>query len=134
MMPTQRGTDSWGSGWYLAPRGNHRHHGIDLGAYPGMPILSVVDGVYNKLGYPYNPSDSKRGHLRYVQVADSSGRHFRYFYVTPDPRLRLGGEIEAGDVIGYAQGLQRVYPGITDHIHFEVKQGSEYLNPTEFLS
>jgi len=43
---------------------------------------------------------------------------YRYFYV--EPLLLVGDTVKRGDIIGYAQGLTDVYPGITSHFHFEI--------------
>lgn len=125
-------SDAWGGGWYGAPRGRRKHHGVDLIAYPGAPIVSATGGVFTWYGYPYDPEDSRKGHLRYVQITDDEGLHFRYFYVQTD--LKIGDRVEAGQVIGSAQGLWDVYDErMTNHIHFEVKKGATYLNPNDFV-
>jgi len=127
-----RGTDEQGQGHYGAPRGKRTHKGIDIITEKEMPVYAVESGVVTKIGYPYNPDDKKKGHLRYVQVSTRDAYKTRYFYVTP--WVRVGDEITAGDVIGESQGLCDIYPGITDHIHFEVKKDGEYINPNEFLA
>ena len=132
-FPTQRQTDSWGAGWFGAPRGSRTHHGIDLGAYPDMPIVNVIDGKVTKIGYPYDPNDVKKGHLRYIQITDADGRDFRYFYVKPESGMVVGKAVKEGDIIGKAQGLDSIYNGITDHIHFEVKVDGEYVAPVAVL-
>ena len=148
MLPTQRVADKYGSGAYGAPRGSRTHNGVDLGAYPGLPIISVCDGTLTKIGYPYSQDDSrkegmsekgaekfdKKKALRYVQITNEDGLDFRYFYVGPVSVLPVWSPVKVGMVIGYAQGLQDIYPGITDHIHFEVKKDAEYLDPRPFLA
>ena len=127
-----RGTDEQGQGHYGAPRGNRTHKGIDIITDKGKPIYSLESGVVTKIGYPYNPNDEKKGHLRYIQITDGDGYRLRYFYV--DPYLTVGQQVTAGDVVGEAQGLTAIYPGIIDHIHFEVKFNGEHINPNEFLA
>lgn len=120
-----RGIDRWGSGAYLAPRGTHNHHGVDMACYPGSMILSMADGVVTKIGYPYDPRDSSKGYLRYVEVTDAEGVRARYFYV--DPMVATGDKIKRGDELGTSQSLQVLYPGITDHVHFELKDAHDYF-------
>lgn len=132
ILPTMRWTDSFGAGWYGAPRGSRTHHGVDLGAYPGMPIISVSEGYISKIGYPYNPDNPKKGHLRYVQVT-LGNTDYRYFYVKPSYGIEIGKLVNPGDQIGTAQGLENVYPGITDHIHFEIKVDGEFVNPLDYI-
>lgn len=133
IRPPIRGNDKFGSGRYLAPRGNRQHRGIDLSCYQGSEILSPSAGTVTKIGYPYSPSDPKKGHLRYVQVTEKGMYRCRYFYVRPT--VLVGADIRPGDKIGISQGLTKIYPGITDHIHFEVIEGERnYLDPTAYLS
>lgn len=126
-----RGDDKHGSGVFGAPRGNRTHKGVDIACYEGSEVLSVTDGFITKIGYPYDPNDNKKGHLRYVQVT-SGNLDFRYFYV--HPTVSIGDKVIKGDMLGITQGLLKVYPGITDHFHFEVKEGDEHINPMNFLT
>ena len=126
-----RGVDQYGSGAYGAPRGDHTHHGIDLCCTPGDPILSHVSGTITKYGYPYDPYGPK-GRMRYVEVTDSERYRHRFFYV----RIlgHVGSAVRRGDIIGHAQNLQAIYPGITDHIHYEVKpHRGGYEDPARWL-
>jgi len=119
----QRGTDQQGSGHYGAPREHRFHRGVDLACYPGTAIYCTVDGTVTKLGYPY------RGRLefRYVQVTDAEGLAHRFFYI--EPAVDVGQEVTPDTVLGVSQELP--YEGITQHVHYEIKRGSEYLDPTQ---
>ena len=133
VAPPERGDDIHGSGSYLASRGRRKHNGVDYACAKGSKILSVCEGVLTKIGYPYSPTKHpEKGHLRYVQISDREGNDIRYFYIAP--LLPLGSPVRAGDVIGEAQGLGDIYEGITEHIHFEVKDASGgFLNPHVYL-
>lgn len=130
IKPQRRGYDKYGSGAFGASRGARKHNGIDFACLKGSEILSVTDGVITKIGYPYNPKYVNKAHLRYVQVSYGDF-DIRYFYVKPT--AKVGTVVNEGDVIGVAQGLLDVYPGITDHFHLEVKKGREYLDPNIYL-
>lgn len=130
IIPPMRTADRYGSGAYGAPRGKRKHNGIDLAVMQGSVVLSHGSGVVSKIGYPYNPKDPLKGHLRYVQVSEGD-YHSRYFYILPS--VDAGDVVRPGDVLGVAQGLLKIYPGITDHIHFEVKKGGEFVNPEHFI-
>lgn len=123
----KRGSDAQGSGEFGAPRGTRKHNGIDYKAQPGDVILSPVAGKVTKLGYPYDPKDAKKGHLRYVQVSAVDGLDHRLFYIAPC--VAIGDRVEVGDPVGVSQDLRPVYPGITPHVHYEVKKGAEFINP-----
>lgn len=131
VQPPIRGYDKWGNGAFNAPRGDHTHQGIDIACYKGTTVLAVSAGKVTKIGYPYNPNNEKKGHLRYVQVTDKDGIDVRYFYI--ESLVSVGDTVEKDEAIGVTQGLEDVYPGITDHFHFEVKQNGRVLNPNKYL-
>ena len=127
--PMVRGIDNHGSGEYGAPRGDRTHNGMDFAVLPGSKVESVANGVVTKIGYPY--ADALQ--YRYVQVTDNFGFRARYFYV--DPEVSLGDRIAKGDVLGKVQCLNKRYPGITPHVHFEVKNKRlEFVNPIVYLA
>ena len=126
-----RGNDVQGSGAFNAPRGSRKHNGIDIACYKGSEVLSICYGKVTKIGYPYNPNDILKGHLRYVQVTDSNERKHRFFYVSP--LVKVGDLVKPGDTLGTTQGLLNIYPGITDHYHYEVMLENDYLNPNNVL-
>tara|TARA_R110000787_G_C13443394_1_gene446738 strand:- start:13163 stop:13603 length:441 start_codon:yes stop_codon:yes gene_type:complete len=120
-----RGIDGYGSGAYGASRGDRTHKGIDFKAPAGTAILSPVDGVVSKLGYPYSDDFS----YRYVEVTTRSGRKHRLFYV--DPIVQLGDKIAVGQPLGLAQHIAARYNEhlMNNHIHYEVMVGHDYINP-----
>jgi murein DD-endopeptidase MepM/ murein hydrolase activator NlpD len=126
-----RGQDVHGSGAYLAKRGSRLHHGVDLVTEINEPIKSFCCGIVSKIGYPYEPTDKGKGHFRYVQVTDLSNIKVRVFYI--NPLVRVGDTVHKGEIIGTSQDLTQVYPCITQHIHFEVKKTSAFLNPLDYL-
>ncbi len=121
-------SDKFGSGAYRATRGERWHRGLDLSAYPGTLIYPIRPGNVTKLGYPYKDDLS----FRYVQITDLvDGLRFRYFYLEP---LVAEGDLVGLDIpIGKVQDLAKKYPGITNHVHFEVKDDRRYFDPNDFL-
>ena len=131
IIPSERGQDAKGSGAFGASRGSRIHAGVDYACFPDSKILAVSAGKVTKLGHPYNPSDSLKGHLRYVQVTDSDGNDVRYFYI--EPSVKVDDVINVDDVLGISQDLREIYSGITPHFHFEVKKDGEVVNPHTYL-
>lgn len=123
-----RGQDAQGSGHWLASRGSRKHLGIDYVCEEGEIICSDIDGTITKIGYPYNPNDKTKGHLRYVEVTDKNRSRVRYFYVKPV--VKKGDKIDAGSPVGKSQDLTRIYKGITQHYHLEI---IAYVNPEEYF-
>lgn len=107
---------------------NRKHKGIDLCCYPGTSIWPIETGLITKIGYPYED------HLeyRYVEITPVSSLlrlRYRYFYV--DPEVVEGQEFMGG-VIGTAQDLTLIYPGITNHIHLEILEpDGNPINPMD---
>jgi len=127
-----RGSDKQGSGAYMAPRGSRFHRGLDIACYAGSEVYSVSAGIVTKIGYPYDPRHPIKGKLRYVEVQDGDGMRSRYFYVSP--LVEVGDVVRRRELIGVTQGLINIYPGITDHFHFEVKsERGQFLNPHDYL-
>ena len=126
----ERGSDAWGSGHFGASRGSRTHRGIDYACYPGTGIHTRTAGKVTKLGYPYADDTS----FRYVQVTDVHGLNHRYFYVYP--AVGVGDNVVAGEIIGFAQDIAGRYDKpekrMKNHIHYEIKQGKEYLDPNNF--
>lgn len=120
----QRGLDSHGSGAYHASRGSRTHNGIDFAAQPKSYVHACVGGTVTKLGYPYADDLG----YRYVQVTDTDGNDWRYFYVKPS--VIEGDTINADDIIGIVQDLNPRYRDITPHIHLEIRDSDgQFINP-----
>ncbi|MCF6236928.1 MAG: M23 family metallopeptidase [Gammaproteobacteria bacterium] len=126
-----RSGDKWGKGHYGAPRGSRTHNGLDIEAYPKQVIVSPIDGSIVRKTYPY------ANDMRYTGVLlEGTGRHKGYsikiFYMNPSSGI-IGKIVQAGDDVGEAQDLTIKYPRITNHIHIEIKIGSQYKDPSKLI-
>lgn len=125
--PTQhhvRGFDAFGSGDFLARRdaGARKHHGVDYVAAVGQPVHAPISGEVSRLGYAYG---GKSG-LRLVEIANGETKYTaRVLYV--DPSVEVGDVVVAGEEIGRAQDLGERYPGITNHVHVELRDERQRL-------
>ena len=127
--PQRREQDAHGSGHFGAPRGKRTHSGIDYAVLPGTRIVCPVEGRVTKLGYPYGDDLS----FRYVQVTDHYGYAWRFFYV--EPGVAVDDLIPSNSVIGTSQDLLGRYPGITPHLHLEIKNSlGNYVDPETLLN
>lgn len=122
----KRKCDKFGCGHFGASRGDRTHNGDDYACTPRSQVFSPVKGEVTKLGYPYGNDLS----FRYVQITINFEHNVRVFYV--DPLVKVGDIVTKDTIIGYSQELGERYPGITEHVHLEVKdmQGN-YINPKE---
>lgn len=121
-----RGCDSQGCGHFGASRGSREHKGIDLLALQHQGIQATVSGKVTKLGYPYADDLS----YRYVEITNDDYK-FRIFYIKPT--VVEGQEVSSDDTIGIVQDLERRYEGISNHVHFEIMKGDEYIDPTPVI-
>ena len=121
-----RGTDDHGSGHYGASRGSRTHNGIDYKVPVGADVLSPTDGIVTKIGYPYGDDLS----FRYVEITCDDELKHRIFYVRNDLCIVKGVKVLEGGIIGTCQDLTNRYPGITPHVHYEVKdQDGNFIDP-----
>lgn len=89
------------------------HHGTDIFAPLGTPILAVADGELFLVGE--NPIGGNRLWLR-----DGAGNEFYYAHLSAYTPLAFdGAEVRAGDVIGFV-GTTGDAVGTPPHLHFEI--------------
>ena len=119
-----------------APRGDVSggwHHGDDIFAPLGAPILAVADGTVFSVGW--NDVGGYRLWLR-----DRGGNEFYYAHLSAYTTLAVNGRhVKAGDVLGFV-GNTGDAQGTPFHLHFEVHpvpllflgyDGA--VNPTKYL-
>ena len=95
------------------------HHGEDLVAPYGTPLLAVADGTLFSVGW--NEIGGWRLWLR-----DEAGNEFYYAHLSAYSPLAIAGKrVRAGDVLGFV-GDSGDADGGVPHLHFEI-------HPVEFL-
>jgi murein DD-endopeptidase MepM/ murein hydrolase activator NlpD len=95
------------------------HHGEDLVAPVGTPLLAVADGAVFSVGW--NDVGGWRLWLR-----DNAGNEFYYAHLSAYSPLAIAGKrVKAGDVLGFV-GDTGDAEGGPPHLHFEI-------HPVEFL-
>ena len=99
-----------------APRANVPggwHHGEDIFASEGAPLLAVADGTIHTVGF------NRLGGYR-LWLRDTDGNEFYYAHLSAYSPLAIEGKsVEAGDVIGFV-GDTGDAEGGTPHLHFEI--------------
>ena len=125
-----RQRDAFGSGQFGAHRTGHRHgsthEGLDIVASAHSTVFSPIDGVLVREARPYGAASPFAG-----VVIQGTGAWQDYevkmFYVSG----YRSGTVSAGETIGVVQDLEWRYPGITNHIHVEVRKGGTLLSPAD---
>ncbi len=93
------------------------HHGDDIFAPLGAPVLAVSDGVVFSVGP--NPVGGNR-----LWLQDKAGNQFYYAHLSAyTPLARNGTHVHAGDVLGFV-GNTGDAAGGAYHLHFEVHPAS----------
>jgi murein DD-endopeptidase MepM/ murein hydrolase activator NlpD len=109
------GTASFGDS-FGAPRADVPggwHHGEDIFAAAGTPLLAVADGTLHTIGF------TKIGGYR-VWLRDTQGNEFYYAHLSAYSPLAVEGRsVHAGDVIGFV-GDTGDADGGAPHLHFEI--------------
>jgi peptidoglycan LD-endopeptidase LytH len=126
-----RGIDAFGSGGFGAVRdaGKRRHHGVDYVSEPGAEVLAPLSGKITRIGFAY----SGREDLQYVELVNPETQvSARVLYVSPT--VAEGDLVSAGDALGVAQDLTGRYPGITNHVHVEMRDAQRrWIDASEQL-
>jgi len=124
-------SDKHGSGNFGAGRGMHAdrsqkfHDGLDLIVVPGDTIRSPIDGMVEKVDYPY------RTDLKWTGIQIANGRvRVEIWYMEPNVLL-IDTYVHVGDKIGIAQDISKKYNTekrikkyggkMLPHVHMRVK-------------
>jgi murein DD-endopeptidase MepM/ murein hydrolase activator NlpD len=113
------GTASFGDS-FGAPRADVQggwHHGEDIFAAAGTPLLAVADGTLHTIGF------NRIGGYR-LWLRDDDGDEFYYAHLSAYSPLAVEGRrVKAGDVIGFV-GATGDADGGAPHLHFEIHPAS----------
>lgn len=132
-MPRSEIKDSWGD-----PRenGKRAHHGTDIMAPNGQPVIAAAPGAIEKLF-----QSEKGGITLYVR---SPQRQWTYYYAhlsSYAPGLHVGQTVQTGDTLAYVGDTGDAGPG-NYHLHFGLTktqpsdgwwQGTD-VNPYPYLT
>jgi murein DD-endopeptidase MepM/ murein hydrolase activator NlpD len=107
--------DSFGGPRPAVPGG--WHHGEDIFAAGGTPLLAVADGTLHTIGF------NRLGGYR-LWLRDNEGNEFYYAHLSAYSPLAVEGRsVRAGDVIGFV-GNTGDADGGDPHLHFEIHPAS----------
>lgn len=122
---SRRTLDRWGQGHYGARRVNGPHRGLDIKCRDGAAVYAPFNGRLNGKLTVY--TDPTKAAINEGINLSGQGLCFKLFYVRPD---RTSGTVRKGQRIGTMLPMQRVYPGITSHVHVQMCDKSD---PTPYF-
>jgi murein DD-endopeptidase MepM/ murein hydrolase activator NlpD len=103
------------------------HEGVDIGAEKGTPILSVMAGRIEAVGWTFYSGTR-------VGVRGNDGRYYFYAHLSQvAPAIAVGAPVQPGTVLGRVGNTGYGSPGHEDefppHLHFGIQAGAEWVNP-----
>ena len=110
------------------------HHGDDIFAALGAPVVAVANGTINRVGW------HKRGGWR-LWVRDAAANQFYYAHLSGyAPRVFHTRHVRAGDVLGFVGNTGDAFAS-PPHLHFEIHphqllrlRYDGAVNPTTYLN
>ncbi|HOO71667.1 MAG TPA: peptidoglycan DD-metalloendopeptidase family protein [Spirochaetota bacterium] len=99
------------------------HSGIDIAAPRGTPVRAAADGAVSQCGY------FKNGYGNLV-VIDHGKELCTYYGHLSGFAVKKGKTVKRGDVIGSVGATGKA---TGPHLHFEVRKGSDAVDPNAFL-
>ncbi|KAI7801828.1 leukocyte cell-derived chemotaxin-2-like [Triplophysa rosa] len=123
-----RGDDHYGRGNFGAPRkgkdgAKRKHKGLDIVCDDGSTIYAPFDVKLNGKSAPYGNNNAIDDGI----TLNGQELCFKLFYVKPD---KYSGSLKKGQKIGTLLPMQKVYPGITSHVHVQMCDESD---PTKYF-
>lgn len=101
------------------------HHGIDLRAKEGTPVVATADGFVE---YSAN---SKTGYGYLVVLSHNYGFKTRYGHLMSMDVVRVGQWVKKGEIIAYS-GNTGLSTG--PHLHYEIRFLERTIDPLNFLN
>jgi murein DD-endopeptidase MepM/ murein hydrolase activator NlpD len=102
--------------------GDGFHHGVDIAAASGTPVVAAADGRVAYAGWC-------GGYGIAVFIWHENGMETRYAHLS-GTAVRQGTVVKAGDIIGYVGSTGK---STGPHLHFEVRVGGKAVNPIDFF-
>jgi murein DD-endopeptidase MepM/ murein hydrolase activator NlpD len=97
------------------------HHGLDIAAAHGTPVVAVASGTIRFAGW-------KGGYGRVVEIEHASGWLSRYAHAKSF-QVRVGESVQAGQIIAQVGSSGRATGA---HLHLEIEHGGRRLDPEAF--
>lgn len=119
-----QGFFSHGYGWRKDPFTGARefHHGVDIVASTGTPVIAPADGVVTR-------ARRMQGYGKMVHLSHGYGMATRYGHMS-EILVRPGQRVRRGDVLGRVGSTGR---STGPHLHYEVFKAGRRVDPRKYL-
>jgi murein DD-endopeptidase MepM/ murein hydrolase activator NlpD len=126
-LPVRGGTRGSIQSYFRAPRdgGAREHHGVDIFAARGTPVLAAADGIVTSVG-----TNTLGGNV--VWVARPLRRESLYYAHLDTQSATTGDHVKAGDVLGTV-GATGNAAGGPPHLHFGIYTRGGPVDPLPYL-
>lgn len=102
------------------------HSGLDIAATLGTQVLAVSDGTVESI-----VQDDLMGTV--VTIGHSDGLKSIYANLAEVPTVEVGDTVETGAVIGAVGDTAVAESGRASHLHFEMEENGESVDPANYL-
>jgi murein DD-endopeptidase MepM/ murein hydrolase activator NlpD len=113
-------------GWTTNPftHVGYMHTGVDIAWAYGTAVVATADGTVVSTSFSADLGN-------FIIIQHKYGFYTRYAHMSGFAGKHKGDRVNRGDVIGYL-GITGLTTG--PHLHYEVRLGSSYVNPMQFLT
>ena len=102
------------------------HEGLDIAADYGVPVTAAQEGSVTAVY-----EDDYLGNV--VVVSHSGDLATLYANLTEEPAVAVGDRVLAGEVLGYVGNSALLEASEPSHLHFEVFENGNPVDPLEYL-
>lgn len=127
-LPVARatGTDIHSFFGDLRDRGRRDHHGVDIFAPRGTPVVAASDGIVTSVG-----TNTLGGKI--IWVARPGRREAHYYAHLDEQLVTVGTRVDAGDVIGRVGNTGNART-TAPHLHFGIYASGDAVDPLPYVS
>jgi murein DD-endopeptidase MepM/ murein hydrolase activator NlpD len=100
------------------------HHGIDLPAKVGTPVLATADGIATTKTHGEN-----KGYGKFIDIDHGNGFITRYAQLS-SYQVKSGQGVKKGELIGFIGSTGR---STAPHLHYEVRKDGKNVDPMNYI-
>ncbi len=140
IRPTAKGaiTSEYGMRYHPTLHYYRLHNGVDIGVPTNTPVYASAAGIVSKITKVANPNkknSSCGGNVVYVKHRVKGKEYTTIYMHLHSISVKLNDFVTTASVIGKSGGGESYdYCTTGPHLHFGIMQGSNYVNPRNYIS